>query len=423
MKGILVTLIVVIFILIVVVFIMKYIIKKPRSNQDKVASNDDPFKNFPSKDHSIIVGNFTGDSIYVFFDPTKPFYKYGSNVPLNWWKLDGNSIECSNSSNKTYESCLAQQAVTLAWKNSDANFFTYDGKTWVTLQDVSSNTRLSEKNFPYRFLLKPKQFLIVQLPLYSDGKDSFPVTCSGLNNPESCHNAPSAPCGTDGCTGSGMWFTRTDTNLPTDASNIYRVPPATRMEFSCDIKSKNVYFNLSGVDGLNANLYVDYTGTKPCNKRLSYCDKGETLMKDCPFPENDPIVPKDWNFNTCLSPAKYSDLPTSQSSNPEVKAIYNDLSSAICGEAICAGCGTSDKTAMCECRKWWQKDDYALKWKSYVQSGNNCNIYSWAYDELIITDPNCTCPNCPSVPNKIFPLLNCPMDESGSIRIKVTKVL
>ena len=277
------------------------------------------------------------------------------------------------------------------WKICHANFYRYDmsKKTLISSQKIS---RLEGTEG-----LKPNECWVIVLPKINN----MPVWCEGNE-----------------CTGSGGWITSSDSNIPPDSNNIHRPEKTMRFEFNWN--ENDIWYNLSAVDGLNSNIGLSYTG---CNKTTSCLVE----LTSCPNEFKNIGIPYDWKYNTCVGP-------------PQISSI-----SSTCNGVLCSGCGTDKCETICECRKKWHTDPILLNWKKFVQGSNNCNVYAWAYDELVIKDPtNCKCENticncenntvckgcnnckndsCIYEDNKIKPLLNCPKTEDGNLLIKVFNVM
>ena len=275
------------------------------------------------------------------------------------------------------------QSLDEIWGKCDAKFYRYFQNTTKSSPKLN---RIEE--------LLPNECWIIVLPR---DKNNMPVWCEG----------------NDECTGSGGWITKSSATIPTDDKNIHR--PERTMRFEFNWNGNDIWYNLSAVDGLNSNIGLKYTG---CNK-LTSC---VVDLNKCPTQFKNNGIPSDWNYNTCVGP-------------PQIQSIDD-----VCNGVRCSGCGSSDCKTMCYCRKYWQTNPTVLQWKNFVQGDNNCNVYSWAYDELIIKNPdNCDCNNfsctdplncttctggnCNYINNSINPLLNCPKTSDGNLLVKIFNVL
>jgi hypothetical protein len=337
---------------------------------------DDPFIDFPKIGGALIIGNSADIPINVFLDPNKPPYAKGKSLSTTW-----------SSTSPPTEAQLTQ-----VWGESDAQFFL-----------SSSSSGIARIKGSYKQQLQPSEYWIIVLP---KDEANLPIWCSGLNNPDSCINAL-GPCGVEGCTGSGGWVERVSANVPPDAYGVHRIQPALRFEFNFDAASNQIYFNLSAVDGINSSILLNYNGDDRCPAPTTKCALSN--LEQCPFQAPESIIPSSWNYSTCVSP-----VPLSNSKD-------SPFSQALCGNTKCAGCGGNiDEESRCKCRQWWQTNEDALKWKDFIQKSKECNIYSWAYDELLLKDPS----KCGEmIANEIRPLLKCTKSPTGSLRVKVVKVL
>jgi hypothetical protein len=272
---------------------------------------------------------------------------------------------------KNYDKCVQGKE---DWSKSDAKFFIYtDKNTKKPLQPSR------------KYTLEPGQTWSIQFPKNESGIIEYCLTDPG---------------GGKVCTGSGAYITNPGIKMD-NPGNVLRI------EFS--VNNNDIYYNLSAVDGVNSNVIVEYTGEGCQNSRT------ECLLNfdKCPFKTKDKVDP---NMNTCSS------------------LIGNCKGCPDEGDCITrAGCGFNDMPTKCECHKFWQTNPCALKWDNYIhKSPERCDVYSWAYDEVKITDPaNCDCSSysdqgndkCPVKENPFKPLRQCKMTPSGNLNVLILDVM
>ena len=194
-------------------------------------------------------------------------------------------------------------------------------------------------------------------------------------------------CCSRGCIGAGAWFTKTKTSMAAP-QNVLRV------EYNWN--GDAIWYNLSGVDGVNSNVSVVYTSCQQethCNVDLS----------KCPFKET----------------------PAGAGATCSAAKVYDNCKdcAGLDGLSACqlAGCGYSDPGTMCKCRRWWRDDPCALKWCDWLRQGD-CDMYCWAYDELTL-DPTVTDCTGHLTPNPEKPLRTCRKTADGNLVVTVTKVM
>lgn len=339
------------------------------------------FKDFPNVKGALIIGNYSSEDINVYLDALKPPYTSDDNGCVNFGTL------CW-----TDDRALTDPFIRDLWEGAKgAQFYLYTGSQQTAVL----------KGY-YKQMLSPGQYWVIVLP--KDFETGLPIWCPGKLNPVSCQNAQK--CGRVGCSGTGGWVESTKSNIPkpktSNNEDMFDVPQqATRFEFYFDVDQKQVYYNLSAVDGINSSLILNYDNTA-CNNPTSSC---VVDLSSCPFPVNPKEIPPEWNYHTCPSP------------------IHVDIDKTGCDPATdCAGCGgNTNATTQCLCRRWWATNKDALAWKSFL---SKCDVYAWAYDELVLDNPNCDCSTglCSTSPNPVNPLRKCPITPDGSLRVKVVDV-
>jgi len=154
------------------------------------------------------------------------------------------------------------------------------------------------------------------------------------------------------CTGAGGWVVPEGREM---------LAPESVMRFEFNWNGDAINYNLSGVDGINANMRMTYTGCSDftvCNIPLT----------DCPFKRTVNGV------NTCSAP-KFKPFCTD---NPEtVNGVFKT-------DCEWMGCGFSSEPIKCRCHFYRKNNENGVKWDDYILNNNSgtCNIYSWAYGEF-----------------------------------------
>lgn len=250
-------------------------------------------------------------------------YRNSTNIPITVW-LQGNQPPCSD----TGPSCNFQETDT--WSDIIKAKFSI----------IDKNNNKINKQPTRNQILQPGEVWRIELPLDSKGK---PAWCYGNGNKN--------------CPGVRAWFTRSNvTGL--QANNGYTgIEPNFNAGNSID-------YDISGVDGLNANVTVEYTGD--CGGIQTY-KKCLTKLDECYS-----LTTKN-GVKTCLSPSNIS--------NPNPMA----------------GCstGSMDDPIQCQkkmnCHKWWAENEDGQKWLNFVQKNEcgECDAYGWAYDEMTYKDGDC----------------------------------
>ena len=250
-------------------------------------------------------------------------YRNSTNVPITVW-LQGNQPPCSD----TGPSCKFQE--TDVWTDVIKAKFSI----------IGNNNSVKKMSPSRNQILQPGEVWRIEPPLNKIGKPSW---CYGDGNKN--------------CPGTRAWFSRADvTGL--HANNGY-----TGIEPNFN-SSNSIDYDISGVDGLNANVTVEYTGD---------CGGVETYKKCLTKLDNCYSLTTKNGVRTCLSPSQISN------SNPM------------------AGCqtGSMDDPVQCkkkmDCHKWWAESTDGQKWLNFVQKNKcgECDAYGWAYDEMTYEDGDC----------------------------------
>lgn len=230
------------------------------------------------------------------------------------------------------------------------------------------------------------------------------------------------------CPGTGGWVVPEGKTM---------LAPESVMRFEFNWNGDGINYNLSGVDGINANMEMSYTG---CSE-LTSCN---IPLGDCPFKRAVGGV------NTCSAP-KFK--PFCGDAQETVNGIFKT-------DCEWLGCGFSSEPLKCRCHFYRKNNENGKKWDDYILKNKNgkCNIYSWAYGEFQpkenkdvgccsdvrdccdypssrrTVEQNLCCNkshdiNCCQIDDCLEatpdgPLLNCKYgSELGSLNVTVTKIL
>lgn len=245
----------------------------------------------------------------------------------------------------------------------------------VNANGTKNMIRLSNKSD-----LQPRQILGVQVPRDSTGKYYW---CSDQKQKDGSLQRV--------CPGTGAWVT--EQGIIMEAPN-----KVMRAEYNWNTNSnwKNISYNLSGVDGINAAMTMEYTGPECKGVALTQCNidintRSNDNLYGCPWEDHD-------SGSFSCGSVKYH-----------------------CEGEDCdmAGCGYSDPDNILKCRRWWATNPQALEWKNYLQKNPSgaCDMYAWAYDELIF-DPS----TGKTTDNPINPLRSCTLTQQGNLNISILKV-
>jgi hypothetical protein len=164
---------------------------------------------------------------------------------------------------------------------------------------------------------------------------------------------------------------------------------------------KGINYDLSGVDGVNSNVLMEYTCD--CSDTIKQKDTTKKIFTN--INKCDEFEAEDSNgIKTCMSPKNLPEYI------PSPIMEYCDTGT----EKVCSGCpmrpgggpkgGVLDpsKEQWCKdklnCHKWWSNNDIAKKWRAFL---NNCGLntfdsYEWAYAEKIYNETynNIKPPSC-----------------------------
>jgi hypothetical protein len=183
--------------------------------------------------------------------------------------------------------------------------------------------------------LEPAERWSIKIPI--DPTTQMPVWCDGAN-----------------CPGTGGWVTTKGVDMPA---------PERVMRFELNFNADSVWYNLSAVDGLNANMILKYTG----------CPDKETAvtisLDNCPWSSTVQ------GQRTCPAPK----FPPG--CDPEKMITIADVTKSECDWA---GCGYDSEPIKCRCHYFWKTNENAIKWTDYILNnpdGGRADLYTWAYGE------------------------------------------
>jgi len=185
--------------------------------------------------------------------------------------------------------------------------------------------------------------------------------------------------------GTTTWVTKTGVTMPA---------PEKVMLYEFNISAPldgNITYDISAVDGLNANATMTYTGCsltrqKACRTNINAYDGAND---GCPY------IMQFFGQNTCPNPKFYTTIedilkplwvvPTADFTTLDVSTTYSAYWTAAgspSGAAMASAAGSSaaDKKAY---HIWWATNPVAQGWLTYLQKNNagSCDAYGWAYDE------------------------------------------
>lgn len=355
-KEVIVIFIITIVLITCLIFLIKHFTQNKESGNSTKNNNNN--NTFPKDDN-------------VFFAVQ---YRNSTELPIIVW-LMGNQPPCAD----TGEDCVFNE--TDKWTNIIRAKFTVLNENG----DI-----ISRNNITRNQILQPGQTWRIELPLDKQGKPSW---CFGKGN--------------NTCPGVRVWFTQANvTEQDIHANNGYS---GIEVNFNAE---QSIDYDISGVDGLNANITVEYTGK---------CGNTNTYKKCLINLDNCPSMATKNGVKTCLSPSQ--------------KSGANDLS----------GCGLPNVThsntdpwciKKMACHKWWADDPEGQNWLKFVQQNKSgeCDAYGWAFDEMVYKDGDVPIGNnCDPGPkngtprvNPINPNINCnqyPYEKNTYLNVDILKIL
>lgn len=240
---------------------------------------------------------------------------------------------------------------------------------------------------------------ISQQMLLNPGKIwSIPILKNDSNQPEWCFDEG----GKRTCSGNGGWIgidceERIGEGLKCKSGQENGFPWwPNRFEPNFNNLNDVVFYNLSGVDGLNVNMKMFSTGTcsefdkkTECNLDLKSCPYPDKLNRSCPsqcqacnriasgdYPKEwdilDFIDPSTGNFVNCKLLCAAEPGHCEDRYHEECAQRVEGKNSECCKLGIC-------KTQNCE----FEPVKASKKWCDYIHGelGGECDIYCWAYDD------------------------------------------
>ena len=195
--------------------------------------------------------------------------------------------------------------------------------------------------------------------------------------------------------GTTTWVTKTGITMPA---------PEKVMLYEFNISAPldgNITYDISAVDGLNANATMNYTGCSPTRQKAcrTNINAYNGTNDGCPY------IMQFFGQNTCPNPKFYTTIgggtkpawvvPTTSFTTFDVESystIYTAAGSPTGAEmASAAGSLADQKKAY---HIWWATNPVAQGWLTYLQKNQagSCDAYGWAYDEKrwvpSVCDPN-----------------------------------
>lgn len=304
-------------------------------------------------------------------------YRNSSGKPISVW-LEGSQPPCSEAQALQCDTFLKNQETpadyTSKWQTLQQNgVFTASG---TVFEVIDPDQRVENIKVSNRVDLVPGQTLRITPPIV-DGKAEWFWKQNGV-------------AFTAGVKG---WITPQGTPMPASQHALlyeYNITPGV------------LYWDLSAVDGLNANATMTYAGPGCMGK--SDCECNRPMPRVCstnidPFDGNNDgcpyIIPFDGS-DTCPNPKFYDKIDSSKPAPSWVtdrslfttepvssthSQIWMTAGSPTGAEMASAPSGdTSIKPAY---HIWWSKNPVGTGWLNYLQKnkGGPCNAYGWAYDE------------------------------------------
>lgn len=301
----------------------------------------------------------------------KPFclqYRNSTKVPIMVWHM-GNQPPCLEGNKK----CKYSQ-----------------NSIWT--KDVNAKFYVNDKSIPAsRYVtLKPGDILRVEPATNSKGE------------PEWCWYDKK---GVSTCAGTRSWFTPVVKNPGGVKANEF----FTGFEFNFSNNGGGPDYDISAVDGINANITVEYTGEcKGLERKKSLL----VNMDSCPkqFQRDGSMDgPK-----SCVSP-KYDYTLSLGDLNMAGCPYGSNTKGCTQGKATGQDCTCGDSCdKKLDCHKWWVNSDKpGVAWANYVQKTckGGSDSYAWAYDEKLYKDGDtaysCNCD--PGPPNQTggIPVTGC----------------
>ena len=211
--------------------------------------------------------------------------------------------------------------------------------------------------------------------------------------------------------GTTTWITKTGITMPA---------PEKVMLYEFNISAPldgNITYDISAVDGLNANATMTYTGCSPLRQKecRTNINAYDGTNDGCPY------IMQFSGQNTCPNPKFYTTIdsilkplwvvPAADFTTLDVSTTYSAFwtaagspSGAVMASA--AGSLANEKKAY---HIWWATNPVAQGWLTYLQQNQagSCDAYGWAYDEKRLDLSQCD----PSIRDDCFDVNGNPPDN------------
>ena len=300
---------------------------------------------------------------------------------------------------------------------------------------IDKNGNKNQKKIRPAQRLEPKEKWLLQLPISNDGSGKA-VWCFR-------HAEPGNPGSNNmECSGSGAWFTPDNTIEATSPMGVQRV------EFNVNTKDtwNNWVLNLSAVDAINSNIIADLNN----NSKNCKSFKCPINLQNCPSDNKGmPTLSsqgKNIKYPSCIAP-KLIGAPEYNTIN-KIGPCWNNSQQKISDDNCWAAAGSGLGNKKLDYHKSWDYTSKNIKplaknWKEFIRPNkpgedNNCETYTWAYDEQVCSlkeyDNNGQCSIdkdnnlVNALDNPYTPLGTCNVYKNGiyqnpNINIKVNNVL
>ena len=267
--------------------------------------------------------------------------------------------------------------------------------------------------------LEPGETLRIELPLKNGRPEWF-----------FARNGVAQSVGTKG------WVTRKGVAMPASERALL---------FEYNVQATEVYWDLSAVDGLNANGTMSYEGPGCAGSVNCKCDsalpKACVTNLDAYTATNDgcPYIQVVNGAAVCANPKFYATVdaavakpswvvPTSAFTTDRVSSDFPTIWSEAGrpSGAEMASAPSGDPLKKRAYHIWWATNVVGKAWLRYLQANaaGTCDAYGWAYDEMKWRAGDTFDRNGnPSLNTSIAPLVRCDLSPDTYVNIDVTKVM
>ena len=307
-------------------------------------------------------------------------------------------------------------ALKSVFTESDTRFFIYDS-VHDSVYDTAA--RSHEVDVLNHVDLEPGETLRLQLPV-RDGHPEWYFARNGVVQ----------------SVGTKAWVTQKGVSMPASERSLL---------FEYNVQATEVYWDLSAVDGLNANGTMTYEGPG-CADAVN-CGCSSALPKSCAtnldaYTETNDGCPYIQSINgasVCSNPKFYSTIedaidrpawvvPTSAFTTDRVSSDYPDVwnSAGRPTGAEMASAASGDPLQKQAYHIWWSTNAVGAAWLRYLQANTAgvCDAYGWAYDEMKWKSGDTFDANGnPSENTTIAPLVRCDIAPDTYVNIDITKVM